>query len=462
MSETYGLGAGIEPEARAKRSLLVGQASVRMKRFEASGVLLIKVTAAAVSYIFVLLLARMMTPADFGIVGALLTGSLLLSVMGMMGQHTGLLRFIPPMRKLQGDDAVQTRNMINRAFTLGLIGMMALTVVLAGALLLADSIGLRAVPWPVMAGLALITLVGWIDMQAHLARAWRSVVLALVPKEILWRAFVLAGAGATYWWGGGADLALGTVVALMIGVLVVLIMGQGALMGRTMPRPKLDPATLRDTPEDWRRTVVPFWINGVASMFLTNADVVIVALVLGGEPAAYYFAANRVAMLCRFFLMSHNIVVGPKVSAIWFAGDRSKVQRIIAKSALQAFLPTAITAALIAGFSGFILALFGSEFVQTESTLLLLLLSATINAAFGPVLTVLNMCGEERFLMMTNIWMIFCSTVLLIAGALLSGAFGVAMAVLVANAAQKFLAVLILYRKHGLSTTIFTFFRRAS
>ena len=426
-----------------------------MKRFEASGVLLIKVTAAAVSYIFVLLLARMMAPADFGIVGALLTGSLLLSVTGILGQRTALLRFIPPMRKLQGDAAAQTRNMINRAFTLGLIGMMALTVVLAGALLLADSIGLRAVPWPVMAGLALIPLVGWIDMQAHLARAWRSVVLALVPKEILWRAFVLAGAGAVYWWGGGADLALGTVVALMIGVLVVLIMGQGALMGRTMPRPKLDPATLRDTPEDWRRTVVPFWINGVASMFLTNADVVIVALVLGGEPAAYYFAANRVAMLCHFFMMSHNIVVGPQVAAAWHAGERDKVQTMVRRATVQAFVPTVILAVLLAAFAPQVLALFGSGFEDATDILYLLVLSASVNAALGPAMLVLDMCGHEKLSMLINSVSVILGIPALVVGAFYFGSNGAAIMVLTLGIGIKFASFRSLRRITGIKSTIF-------
>ncbi|MGP9788665.1 lipopolysaccharide biosynthesis protein [Roseinatronobacter sp. NSM] len=415
-----------------------------MRRFEASGVFIIKVTAAAVSYIFVLLLARMMAPADFGIVGALLTGSLLLSVTGILGQRTAILRFIPPLRKLQGDDAEQTRSMINRAFTLGLTGMIGLTVLLGVALLIADSTGLRAVPWPVFAGLALIPLVGWIDMQAHLARAWRSVMLALVPKEILWRALVLVAAAAVYFWGGGEDLALGTVVALMIGVLVVLIMGQGAVMGRTMPRPRLDRSTLRDTPQDWRRTVVPFWVNGVASMFLTNADVVIVALVLGGEPAAYYFAANRVAMLCHFFLLSQNIVVGPKISAAWHSGERDKVRAMVQHATIHAFVPTTAVAAIIFYFSADILNLFGEGYGDSYRLVQILAASAVIQSAFGPAFAALELCNRERSVQSVQI--IAIVSFIFVALILVSthGTIGMAISVMLITFSSRLIAFLLL------------------
>ena len=59
--------------------------------------LLLRVSGAALSYVFVIVMARLMTVADFGILGTLMSASLLLSFTASFGQQMALLRFVPPL-----------------------------------------------------------------------------------------------------------------------------------------------------------------------------------------------------------------------------------------------------------------------------------------------------------------------------------------------------------------------------
>jgi len=57
--------------------------------------LLIKLVAAAVTYGFSVLLARIMPPEAFGQIAFFLNSALLLSVLGACGQQMALIRFVP-------------------------------------------------------------------------------------------------------------------------------------------------------------------------------------------------------------------------------------------------------------------------------------------------------------------------------------------------------------------------------
>ena len=61
----------------------------------ANGALLAKLAAAAITYGFTLLLARLMSPDAFGQVVFFLNAAVLMAVVGARGQQLALLRFLP-------------------------------------------------------------------------------------------------------------------------------------------------------------------------------------------------------------------------------------------------------------------------------------------------------------------------------------------------------------------------------
>ena len=66
-------------------------------RRQAQATFATKVAAAATSYGFAILLARVMTVEGFGQVAFFLNAALLLSVLGACGQQIAMVRFVPPL-----------------------------------------------------------------------------------------------------------------------------------------------------------------------------------------------------------------------------------------------------------------------------------------------------------------------------------------------------------------------------
>jgi O-antigen/teichoic acid export membrane protein len=412
-----------------------------------------KVLAAATSYGFAILLARVMTPDGFGQVAFFLNAAALLSVLGAVGQQIAMVRFVPPLLAW-GDRDHALPELVGAAYCKAILGSFSLYAIAVG---LAVAGVFRMID-PVLAivGFALIPAMGWIDIQSHLARGFQRLPLSMIPKEVLWRGLAGLLILGTAMQSGPIRLAPSRVLALLLVVLLLLALIQGKVLQRTTGfRPRFRWRCDRDQTQEWAATTVPFWITSVSNVFLANADVIAVALFIGPAEAGIYFAANRLAQLLAFFVVSQNIVIGPQLAQAWAPGNRAAVAAILRRSTRATTLPTlAMGAGMLAG-APWILALFGPQFGSAIAPLQVLVLASVVNAATGPADIALNMCGHDRAAMRVSAINLTIATLALGVGAAFGGAFGVALAVLAATVVRKAMYWFVLRRAMGLRSDVF-------
>ncbi len=423
---------------------------------DAALTLAIKLAAAATSYGFVFVLSQNMALADFGFVGALMTGAFVLSVLGAMGQQVAMLRYLPPLIAARDHRAVAAT--WRRALRLSLAGSLTLWAMGAGLGYLAAAAGYIG-DWRAPAlGLALVVLLCRIDMQASLARAFRAIALALIPKEVLWRA--IAGAAIlalAAFWGGGRPVGLYPAIITLIIVLAALTLVQGALIGR-----RIDAAQAGKAPcpaqaaAEWRASVVPFWVFSVSAIYFANIDVALAGFFFGGSEAAGYFLANRIAQALAFFLISYNIAIQPALSERFAAQGRGDLAPLVARASLGAFLPTLVLALFLWLWAAPLLRLFGPEFPVAAPLLQVLVLAGVLNAAFGPGDLVLTMCAEDRAAMKISLWSIGLGTLAMPALALGLGwgTAGIAWGVCIAVVFRKGASWALARRRLGISSDV--------
>ena len=418
--------------------------------------LALRTISAGVTYLFLIALARTTDTADFGIVGTIISASLLFSIIASAGQRIALLRFVPgPLAK---GDHRQLGGITSASFRVALFGNAVMYLLLAGCVVLAGLMG-RLEHWAAIAwGLLVVPLTGIIDMQAHLARAYRHVVLALVPKDILWRLISGTVLAALFFLWDQRPLTLATVLSILVGVLASLIILQGLLMGARYRIPSAFAAAFaKERPDpgtDWRNARTPLWIASVAGVAFSNLDVIVVGLFLGSETAALYFAANRIAMIPVLFLVSQNIALGPAFSMHYASGQMDRVHRDVVKASLFTFVPTLCTAALLAVLAGPALSLFGSEFGAARDPLYILLASGVLAVAFGPNELVLTMCGQEAAAMRIAVWSTSIGALSILISTIWQTAEAVALGVFFAQCFMRGFAWLTARRVLGFSGDI--------
>lgn len=380
----------------------------------------LRFSSAGITFGFVALLARLVSVEDYGIIGTIMAVSLLFSVIGSVGQQTTLLRFVPPALE-NGPESVQQK-VSAHAFRLAILGNLTVFGLLEAGVALVGTRGLLPQWEVVLVGIAIVPLTGLVDMQSHLARAHGFVMAALLPKDILWRLvsgiiFLVVLVAVP-----GERLSLFTVLSVLVGVLSALVLGFGSWLRKRTSFGgfwwswRSNPQLTTDSAQ--YKAKVPFWVTSISSVLFTNLDVVAVGVLFGAEPAALYFAANRVAMLPRLFLMSQIIVVGPVFASHHAAARTDHLQAIARSATMQAFLPTFACCALLFTFAEQVLWIFGPEFTEAAKLLQILLVAGVFNAALGPTDLAMKMCGHERMAMVAAVTG-------MIGGAIILGTFGV-------------------------------------
>jgi O-antigen/teichoic acid export membrane protein len=91
-----------------------------------------------------------------------------------------------------------------------------------------------------------------------------------------------------------------------------------------------------------------------------------------------------------------QIPLAPRIAALWEAGDRRTLTRLIHRSSLAATFATIIIVAAILIASPLIFAAFGSDFESVRSNLYWIAAAQILNSAFGASPILLAMAGDMK------------------------------------------------------------------
>ena len=436
-----------------------GASSRRLDR-RANATLALKLVAAATTYGFMLMLTRAMTLDGFGAVAVFLNCALFMSIVGARGQQLAILRFLPPLAASQDFPGIR-RFVLDAARRATVMTLVLTGLIAALANWLPTSAANPALAGSLLVpGLLLIPLVAWLDFQSHLARGFHLINIAVVPRDILWRAGV---AMVVYWHFTTNDrspVSPEFVLYALLAGLVVLAIAQAFAIVRSVGLANLAGVGPSRADTSWRTSETAFWVSSVSNVFLANVGVIAVGLLSGPASAALYFAANRLALMMDLVLTSTYMVLGPMLSQAWFSGDPHRAEKLLHRATLRTALPAAILAfALIAG-APLLLRLFGDSYSQAGNTLRLLAIAGLINAALGPAAIALNMCGEHRAAMRASLLALTSSTAFLFIGVALGGPEGAALGVVFATIVRKALYWEACRTRLGLRTDLISALRR--
>lgn len=406
----------------------------------ALGVLVLRVLGAAMTYVFVVFLARFMAVDDFGYVGAVFSASLLLSVFASFGQQQALVRYVPALRNDQNIPGIQA--LVAQSLKIVTLGNLAVWACLCIGLLAAQTAGIIDHATVLALGLMIVPLTAFVDFLAYLVRAHKGVLLAVIPKDILWRLISLAVLAVIFFANDSQDLPLTLVFGVLVSVLVVIIVATALIAPSLYRTPTLGQILRRQTGEfdraAWSKSNIPFCVTSVASVIFASVDVIIVALVLGPETAGFYFAANRIAQAPGFFQQSYNVVAGPIFAERAAAGDQTALAAAAQNATLFTFIPTAVVCSILAVIAAPVLGLFGPEFAAACPALYVLLAAAVANVSFGQSDLLLTMCNHEKPAMKISLWSTILGVLFIVIGAVLADELGAAIGTFISIAIRKF------------------------
>jgi O-antigen/teichoic acid export membrane protein len=358
---------------------------------KASAALVLKILGAGFKFLFNVLLARFLGAEGAGVYFLALTVMMVASVVGRIGLDNSLLRFAAVSAE-RGD-----WNLVRGLRRLGMGIALVLSVAAAlGILIAAPWISTRLFHEPFLTG------------------PLRLMALAVVPFSLLTlQGELLKGlrrtAGATLVQGLGVSLVSvvvlavvrdrlgvsGAVIAHLAATLIVLFLSlflwRSAVPSRTGPPSAFDARLLL-------ATSLPLFL--VASMYLLMnwTDTVMLGIWRESGVVGQYGVAMRTAMLTSFILVAVNSIVAPKFAALYAENDRLALSGVARYASL---LTTAFALPVLAVFVLFprtVLSLFGPQFPEASTVLVVLAGAQFLNVLTGSVGYLLIMSGHEKLM----------------------------------------------------------------
>lgn len=198
----------------------------------------------------------------------------------------------------------------------------------------------------------------------------------------------------------------------------------------------------------------PMMLSSLMLFLLNWTDIFMLGAMVSEKEVGIYNLAYRLASLAMLVIISLNIVLAPKISQLFKQNEIKELHSTIVKSTrLVILLTTPLVLGLIF-FSEFILGLFGQNFIQGKTTLIIIALGVLINVSTGNVDQILNMTNHQKILQNITIFGFILNVILNYLLIPKYGIEGSAAASLVTNALFNLTCLYFIKRKLGFYTFV--------
>jgi O-antigen/teichoic acid export membrane protein len=407
--------------------------------------LVIKVAGAGLSYAMFVALAHLLAPEEYGRFAFGLNLAIIFAAIGGVGFSVGIMRYWP--KYLVEKDYAGAKGVVQMGYVAALVCGIAVAIVAVIATRFLHGFEISTALAIGLLGLA----VAWGDYSSNLLRGQGSVVVSMLPRDVLWRVFTPLCAFLILKAGFGLS---GTLAILICAVVLLLLNAwQGLLIWRNVVGTtgnvlaRYDFAVLKIS-------LLPLWISSIVYALIQQFDVVIVGTLMTKSDAGAYFAAQKTAALLGLVVIAGGMVTAPTMASLYHSKKLAELQKLcrnlalaIASVTLLGFVFLAFTGKLLLGF-------FDASYVSAYPILMVIALGSVIDAISGPNAYLMQMTSYEKQYVKI---MLVCYACVVAAQFILIPRYGM-MGAAVASAGGVVLwnvwAILLLRKRAGLDTSL--------
>lgn len=198
----------------------------------------------------------------------------------------------------------------------------------------------------------------------------------------------------------------------------------------------------------------PMMVSSLFLFLLNWTDVFMLGFLTSTREVGIYNVAYKLASLSMLVIISVNVVLAPKISELYQSNQLIELHKTIRKLTRIVFLITIPIVLFLIIFSEFILGMFGTNFIEGQTALIIITIGMLLNVLTGNVDQILNMTDNPKIL--KNITLFgFVITVALNSFLIPKyGINGAAIASLITNIVFNVVCLLYIKKKLGFYTFI--------
>lgn len=338
------------------------------------------------------LITRVQGPAAFGVVTLATQGALVLGYFSRVGMDMAAVRRVAI--DLGRGQRARVRAVVSRA---SVISTIASVIVAAAVFTFAEPLA-RAFADPELAGAATdafraaafaIPFVALVQVYLGATRGLKvmrhTLYVFWMGQPLGWMALILLG------WLAARSIGVTTLAYAASWILATA--AAAWLWYRETRGFGTEPPEAGEV-KDLLRYGTPRAPAALFSQLLFWTDLFVLARFADSVETGIYAAAARAAQVILLFIISVSLMFSPFVADLHARGERDKLDRLFKQLTRWTMAATLPLFVLLAVTPGSALRLFGSEFGQGRTALLILLLGQLVNVATGTVGFVLIMVGR--------------------------------------------------------------------
>jgi O-antigen/teichoic acid export membrane protein len=222
------------------------------------------------------------------------------------------------------------------------------------------------------------------------------VVLGQMPENLLAPLLFIILTISSYWLlGNQGNIAVWVVGLKVVSLAIAFVVGV-VLLARVLPQ-EVKEAKPEHKILTWLKDGLPFILLGGLAVINSRIDILMLGALKGAGAVGVYAVVSRVTSLIVFALGILNSVLSPTFATLYAEGKREQLQQVVTHSTrLISLFALVMTLGLIA-LRYSILQLFGAEFIQGQTALIILSIGYLVNALTGSVGLLLNMTRHAKF-----------------------------------------------------------------
>ncbi|NNC92035.1 MAG: hypothetical protein HKN80_06050, partial [Acidimicrobiia bacterium] len=228
---------------------------------------------------------------------------------------------------------------------------------------------------------------------------WQAILRAIdrmyigqVPESIVVPVLILAGAAAVG--ASSVDLTPAEAIGLRIAGISVAVLILGWVLYRALPAGSVK-RLAREESRSLLRSSFALGLIGAVFLLVTRTDVVMLGILSDLDSVGSYTVATAGASLVVFPFIGLNTVLAPTIAALYAAGNRRQMQRVLTWGSRGAFIAAMPVAFGLVVAGSLYLDLFGEGFGGGLGPLRILTIGTFVASAAGSAGLIMIMTGNE-------------------------------------------------------------------
>lgn len=240
-----------------------------------------------------------------------------------------------------------------------------------------------------------------------------------------------------------------SIYSLLIAIIVLLIISFWAFQYylKRIPRPRTEKPKYNFELKSILNITLPMMLTNSLFLIMSWMDILMLSAFKTQADVGIYNTALKIAACISITLVAISSIAAPKIAELHGRKDISGFKRFVKQTSFLNFSISFPIFLAIILFPGFLLGIFGQEFVAGTSTLVILASGQVFGAFSGATIHILNMTGYEKI--SRNI-LISTAIINLILNYILVpryGIIGAAIATSISTILWNLLSEIVIYRK---------------